>query len=44
VYGATSPVDPDVTISTRTWLAPYRQMWTHHLAALERHLDDKEQQ
>ena len=24
------------------WLAPYRQMWTHHLAALERHLDDKE--
>jgi DNA-binding transcriptional ArsR family regulator len=26
------------------WLAPYRQMWTRHLAALERHLDDKEQQ
>lgn len=24
------------------WLAPYRLMWTRHLAALERHLDDKE--
>ncbi|HEY0000449.1 MAG TPA: metalloregulator ArsR/SmtB family transcription factor [Actinoplanes sp.] len=24
------------------WLAPYRQMWTHHLTALERHLDEKE--
>src|SRR4051812_26599292 len=24
------------------WLAPYRRMWTHHLDALERHLDDKE--
>jgi DNA-binding transcriptional ArsR family regulator len=24
------------------WLAPYRQLWTQHLAALERHLDDKE--
>lgn len=21
------------------WLAPYRQMWTRHLAALEHHLD-----
>ncbi|MBU2664384.1 metalloregulator ArsR/SmtB family transcription factor [Actinoplanes bogorensis] len=21
------------------WLAPYRRMWTHHLAELERHLD-----
>jgi DNA-binding transcriptional ArsR family regulator len=21
------------------WLAPYRRLWTHHLAALERHLD-----
>jgi DNA-binding transcriptional ArsR family regulator len=26
------------------WLAPYRQMWTRHLAALERHLDAKEQE
>lgn len=24
------------------WLAPYRQLWTRHLAALERHLDAKE--
>jgi DNA-binding transcriptional ArsR family regulator len=21
------------------WLAPYRRLWTHHLAELERHLD-----
>jgi DNA-binding transcriptional ArsR family regulator len=25
------------------WLAPYRALWTHHLAALERHLDEQEQ-
>ncbi|GAA0559813.1 metalloregulator ArsR/SmtB family transcription factor [Paractinoplanes ferrugineus] len=25
------------------WLAPYRQMWTTHLAALERHLKTKDQ-
>jgi len=24
------------------WLAPYRQLWTRHLDALERHLDRKE--
>ena len=24
------------------WLAPYRTLWTHHLAALERHLDEQE--
>lgn len=24
------------------WLAPYRALWTHHLAALERHLDEQE--
>ncbi|NMO55448.1 winged helix-turn-helix transcriptional regulator [Actinoplanes sp. TBRC 11911] len=23
------------------WLAPYRRLWTQHLAALERHLDAK---
>jgi DNA-binding transcriptional ArsR family regulator len=23
------------------WLAPYRRMWTHHLAELERHLDSR---
>jgi DNA-binding transcriptional ArsR family regulator len=25
------------------WLAPYRNLWTHHLDTLERHLDQKEQ-
>jgi DNA-binding transcriptional ArsR family regulator len=25
------------------WLAPYRRMWTRHLAELERHLNEKEQ-
>jgi DNA-binding transcriptional ArsR family regulator len=24
------------------WLAPYRRMWTRHLDALERHLDNQE--
>jgi DNA-binding transcriptional ArsR family regulator len=24
------------------WLTPYRALWTRHLAALERHLDQKE--
>ena len=24
------------------WLAPYRALWTRHLAALERHLDEQE--
>jgi DNA-binding transcriptional ArsR family regulator len=24
------------------WLAPYRRLWTHHLDALERHLDNQE--
>jgi DNA-binding transcriptional ArsR family regulator len=24
------------------WLAPYREMWTRHLDALERHLDHQE--
>ncbi|GIJ44997.1 transcriptional regulator [Virgisporangium aliadipatigenens] len=24
------------------WLAPYRRLWTHHLDALERHLDRQE--
>ena len=25
-----------------SWLAPYRALWTTHLDALERHLDDQE--
>ncbi len=24
------------------WLEPYRRLWTHHLDALERHLDNQE--
>jgi DNA-binding transcriptional ArsR family regulator len=24
------------------WLAPYRRLWSHHLDALERHLDEQE--
>ena len=24
------------------WLTPYRELWTHHLDRLERHLDAKE--
>jgi DNA-binding transcriptional ArsR family regulator len=26
------------------WLEPYRRMWTRHLDALERHLDEQEEQ
>ena len=26
------------------WLAPYRRLWAHHLDALERHLDNQEDQ
>jgi DNA-binding transcriptional ArsR family regulator len=26
------------------WIAPYRLLWTRHLDALERHLDDQEEQ
>ena len=25
------------------WLAPYRRLWTKHLDALERHLDEQEE-
>jgi DNA-binding transcriptional ArsR family regulator len=25
------------------WLAPYRRLWTTHLDALERHLDEKDE-
>jgi DNA-binding transcriptional ArsR family regulator len=27
-----------------SWIAPYRLLWTRHLDALERHLDDQEEQ
>ena len=26
------------------WIAPYRLLWTRHLDALQRHLDDQEEQ
>jgi DNA-binding transcriptional ArsR family regulator len=35
-------LDPRPLRDVDGWLAPYRRMWTHHLDALERHLDDQE--
>lgn len=26
------------------WLAPYRELWTRHLDALERHLDERKEE
>lgn len=34
-------VEPGPIRSAYEWLAPYRSLWTHHLDALERHLDDR---
>jgi DNA-binding transcriptional ArsR family regulator len=31
---------PDPLAAIDAWLAPYRQLWSVHLAALERHLDE----
>ncbi|XVV17228.1 ArsR/SmtB family transcription factor [Actinoplanes sp. CA-131856] len=31
-------LDPEPFRELDAWLAPYRSLWTHHLAALERHL------
>jgi DNA-binding transcriptional ArsR family regulator len=36
-------LDPAPLRAVDGWLDPYRQLWTHHLDALERHLDSKEQ-
>jgi DNA-binding transcriptional ArsR family regulator len=36
-------VDPAPLRELDAWLAPYRRLWTHHLDALERHLDDQEE-
>lgn len=36
-------IEPGPFQALDEWLAPYRQLWTHHLDALERHLDDQEQ-
>jgi DNA-binding transcriptional ArsR family regulator len=36
-------LEPGPFLQLDAWLAPYRRLWTHHLDALERHLDQKEQ-
>ena len=33
---------PDGLAEVERWLAPYRRLWRGSLAALERHLDEKE--
>jgi DNA-binding transcriptional ArsR family regulator len=33
---------PEGLAEIERWLAPYRRMWRHSLAALERHLDEEE--
>lgn len=35
-------LEPQQFEALEGWLAPYRSLWTTHLDALERHLDDKE--
>ncbi|GAB3908689.1 ArsR/SmtB family transcription factor [Kibdelosporangium lantanae] len=35
-------IEPGPLADVDSWLAPYREMWTNHLDALERHLDDME--
>jgi DNA-binding transcriptional ArsR family regulator len=32
-------LEPDRFHELEAWLAPYRQLWSRHLDALERHLD-----
>ena len=36
-------VETDPLQRLDAWLAPYRRLWTHHLDALERHLDDSKE-
>ena len=36
-------IEPGPFEALDAWLAPYRQLWTRHLDALERHLDTQEQ-
>ena len=36
-------VDPGPLRELDAWLGRYRRLWSHHLDALERHLDDKEE-
>jgi DNA-binding transcriptional ArsR family regulator len=35
-------VEPAPLQELDRWLAPYRRLWTRHLDALERHLDEQE--
>jgi DNA-binding transcriptional ArsR family regulator len=35
-------IEPDPFAALDAWLAPYRRLWTEHLDALERHLDNQE--
>ena len=37
-------VEPDPFRELDVWLDPYRRMWSRHLDALERHLDEQEEQ
>ena len=36
-------LDPGPLRAVDGWLDPYRRLWSHHLDALERHLDSQEQ-
>jgi DNA-binding transcriptional ArsR family regulator len=36
-------VEPRQLESVAEWLEPYRRLWTRHLGALERHLDNQEE-
>ena len=36
-------VEPAPLRELDAWLAPYRRLWSRHLDALERHLDDQEE-
>jgi DNA-binding transcriptional ArsR family regulator len=38
IYG----LRPEPLIELDAWLAPYRALWSHRLDALERHLDEQE--
>lgn len=35
-------IEPRPLRSVDAWLAPYRRLWTKHLDALEKHLDEQE--
>ena len=36
-------IEPSQFASLAEWLEPYRRLWTRHLDALERHLDEQEE-